>query len=283
MLWEWMASALTRCAPAARALGYADELAAIRARERRCRRAWAAHLAASRARVLASARDLVREGASDGANDGGRVGGTLLVMGSGALLDLPLADLRPLFDRVVLADIAHPAPARRAARRLGVELATLDLTGTVAALARGEPPVPGSTAFTDCADLRLAVSLNLLSQLPLRPRRRWAALRGEGEGLALGRAIIQAHLDHLARLPAPVLLICDVWRDRLDDEGRRHPAPPPPPGWPDADDPLLGVPLPGALLESWAWDLAPRGEVDRHLALRTRVQARLLPGVPRQP
>lgn len=254
MLWEWITSRRTRCDAAARHFGYADELAAIQARARRCRRSWSDHLDASRATLLEVAGRLTPPG------------GTLLVMGSGALLDVPLAALRPLFTRVILADIAHPPAARRAARRHDAELVTVDLTGTVADLAAGRPPIPRCDAFTGIPDLTLAVSLNLLSQLPLRPRLQWAAQRGEAAGTALGRAIIRAHLRHLAALPAPTLLISDTRRDRIDADGTVL----------SSEDPLLGQTLPGRPLRQWTWKLAPRGEIARDSAIHTQVTARLL-------
>lgn len=262
MLWEWITSRRTRCDAAARHFGYADELAAIQARARRCRRPWSAHLDASRATILEVAGTVT---------PGDGPAGTLLVMGSGALLDLPLPHLRPLFKRVILADIAHPPAARRAARRHDAELVTVDLTGTVTDLATGRRPVPRCDAFTDIPDLALAVSLNLLSQLPLRPRLQWAALRGEEVGLSLGRAIIRAHLRHLAHLPAPTLLISDTRRDRVGADGAIL----------SSEDPLLGQTLPGRPLRQWTWTLAPPGEIARDAAIHTQVAARLLlPGQP---
>jgi hypothetical protein len=48
MLAEWWSYLTTPCSPEARRMGYLRESIAIRARHRRCRHAWAPHLAKTR-------------------------------------------------------------------------------------------------------------------------------------------------------------------------------------------------------------------------------------------
>ncbi|HYC04185.1 MAG TPA: hypothetical protein VED40_12875 [Azospirillaceae bacterium] len=259
MIREFLSSALTTCPAPARRLGYADEVAAIQARARRCRAAWEPHLAATRTAILDAATGLRRRR-------------TVLVLGSGALLDVPLAGLAESFQRVLLADIAHPPAARRAARLFpNVEFATLDLTGTVEDAAAGRlPEARPSDAFLAEPMLDLVVSANLASQLPLRPV---AALKDAAARPDFGRAIVERHLEHLARFPCRTLLVTDVERVFEAPDG----------GVLRTEDPLFGARPPASLmalplaapLREWDWLLAPRGEASRKFAIRTRVQATL--------
>jgi hypothetical protein len=258
MLREWITSQLTLCPPAARRLGYHREPAAIAARARRHRAAWASHLAESRRLVTEMAE---RFGQS----------GTLLVLGSGPLLDLPLRALAPRFNRLILADIAHgPGTRWQAWRDPKITLDLVDLTGLVDGIATGRPLVPWCDAHVGTA-LDLVVSLNLASQLPLSARGLVAAQEDEATANALAADIVRAHLDHLARLAAPCLILADVERRWMNGEGSIQ----------KREDPLFGLTLPGERLATWPWAVAPRGEIDRDTAFETIVAAHLLLPSPR--
>ncbi|SDH68559.1 hypothetical protein [Roseospirillum parvum] len=145
MLAEALGWLLTPAPWWARRRGLVGEQMALLARHRRCRAAWAPHLAACRA--------FLAEAASNGATDGGTGGSTVAVLGSGALLDVPLDPLAAAYGRVLLVDAVHPWRARwRAARHRGrVRLIHHDLASGLPEAAHG-------------ADLVLSV--NLLSRLP---------------------------------------------------------------------------------------------------------------------
>lgn len=265
MLRELADSWLTDCPTLLRRLGHAYAATACAARGRRCARAWAPH----RERTKAAIRAAVAACASRR---------TVLVLGSGPLADVPLVDLTGRFGRVVLADAAHPPAARLAAWRCrngptAVTLATLDLTGTAAALtdpAVTAPPAPGCTAFLDDPTVNLVLSVNLLSQLPLLPLaaalHRWPETAAD----AYGRAIVAAHLAHLRGFRCPVLLVTDIARTTLDRDGRIL----------ERQDPLYGVALPAGAAEEWDWELAPAGELPDGRTLRTRVRALRLDDAP---
>ncbi|GJD52639.1 hypothetical protein OPKNFCMD_5405 [Methylobacterium crusticola] len=248
---------LTLPAPLAqRRLGYVRDSVQLASRSRRCRAAWAPHLAAARAAVRAAV-----------AGTPGR--DTAVVLGSGLLDDVPLADLAAAFRRVVLVDAVHPWRARlRARRHPNAGRLTADLSGTQdLLLSRGGalgamlPPVCAAPG-TD-----LVVSANLLSQLPIRPVARleaagrlgpWTAAQAE----AFGRRIVAGHLDALAALPARICLITDL--DETEEDRAGHVL--------DRLDLLYGVRL-GAPERSWTWTLAPFGEVARDRRLLHRVAA----------
>ncbi len=140
----------------ARRLGYAGDSVRLASRSRRCRAAWAPHLAAAQDAVRAAMRDLPRRD-------------TVVVLGSGLLDDVPIDDLAATFRRVVLVDAVHPWRGRWRARRFAnVSRLVHDLSGTRdLLLGRGETFGPMLPPL--CREADLVVSANLLSQLPILP------------------------------------------------------------------------------------------------------------------
>lgn len=245
-------------------MGYLREAVAIQARASRCRAAWKPHLERSRAFIMKAAHTCSGHG-------------TALVIGSGALFDVPLAELSGMFGRVLLADIVHPLSARWQARRFAnVRLITVDVTGLAGHLAAlpsrcfktgmhasvraplSGPPGFGDTAQETSSPLFLeqrpdfTVSANILSQLPLLPLARLKQAGYTADELAqVRRTILTGHLEWLHRLPGLVSLIADTqWRVGAAKE-----------------DPLSGLdPQLLHLLENapsgetWQWDIAPKPE-----------------------
>lgn len=249
MLAEWLRYITTSCPPHVRDMGYLRELIGIKSRHARCRHAWADHLARARAAIAAAAE------AAPGRDKA-------LVIGAGLWLDVPVEDLTRRFRQVVLADVFHlPAMRRRARGFSNLRLDDVDVTGLAQSLHRhrrtdGGPPVSYHAEGFD-----LIVSANLLSQLPVLPRRfmedRWTEAQLE----ILARRMIADHLDWLGGFAGRVCLIADV--ERLTCQGdaileRR--------------DTLHGVALPEGGAE-WMWNLAPRPEQDPHHDIRLRVRA----------
>lgn len=256
MILELLEYLTTSCPKYARKLGYLKEAIAIGARQKRLAGAWTPHLEQSQA-VIRAAIDLCPRRNS------------ALILGSGLLLDIPLADLARQFEHVVLVDVVHLRAARRkAAGFANVTLLEEDVTGMAADFDfrvssgwQGDP-VPEPTVFLDRPEVDLVVSANLLGQLSIFPA---AALqrrtRLDGDPLEdFCRAVIEAHLAYLRRFDAVVCLITEKERTALDKDGaavQRH-------------DALYGAELPDAGTQ-WNWDLAPLGEVSRTHALRNRV------------
>lgn len=256
---EWL---LTPCSRAGRDLGYLSEAIAIGARHRRCRTAWAEHLRRSREAILDAAKTA----------PGRR---SVLVLGSGPLLDVPLAELAALFRSVILVDALHPLSARWQARRLAnVELVTADLTGALQALHDWRPgerlPPPKPLALLQRDDLDFVVSLNLLSQLGVLPVE-WIERRAGPPGPAMAEAyaaeLTRAHLADLARSRARVCLIADIEWWRQDPDGRIV----------ERASTIYEVPAPPAIAE-WIWAIAPAPESDPRLSEYRRVIVARDPG-----
>lgn len=249
MLIEALHYLITPASRAQRKIGYLGESIRLLSRSRRCRVAWADHLAAAQSAIIQSCANLVRRR-------------TAVILGSGLLGDVPLSYLAERFERVVLVDMIHPWPARRMARRhANVSLQILDLSGCVTWLT-GEGARHGDPlSVFDRDDIDFVVSANLLSQLPILPVD-WFESRGIPLPHELGAEIVAAHLRGLARLSAHVCLITDTEQVTEDRNGRVI----------ERFDLLHGIALPHPD-RSWIWEIAPFGEIRGRRRQRHHVQA----------
>lgn len=243
---EWL---LTPAPRAARRMGHLAESIAIRARYRRCREVWAPHRAQTRAALLDSvARDTLPARRR-----------IALVLGSGPLIDIPLAELSAHFEAVWLADLVHPWPSRWQARRFAnVRLITHDVSECLDALCAPSLADPMLLAartprcFLDEAAIDWVASVNLVSQLPRLPAA-WLLRRGrvhEAGIDAFAAAMMRAHLAWLAAFKAPVCLIADQTQTEVNAQSEvvaHADYRPLFQGWEKTGE--------------WRWEVAPPGEL----------------------
>ncbi len=255
MILEFLEFLTTPCSRTARSMGFLHSSIQVQARYRRCKQAWAPHIARTRQLILEAVDQCKKRR-------------TVVVLGAGLLHDIPLRELSEAFHKVALVDIVHPLSSRFAAWRLrNVEQISADVTGVMDRLGQINHnhdtilPISHPTLFVDEPELDLTLSVNLLSQLPHVPER---CLKGLCEKTtdAFMRNLIEAHLDYLRRLPGHTGLITDaaVRRIRLNNNQVEE--------W----DPLYGVKLPRAE-HTWEWLLAPSPEVARGIDVSTTVVA----------
>lgn len=219
MLAELLLTLFTPAGRAARRRGHLAAAVRLWTRATRAGSAWSEHEIACHAAVRYALDQLPP-------------GGTVVVLGSGLVLDVPLADLTDHFDAVILVDAVHLLPIRLQAlawRRTRLVTADLD-----------DPPGRDLGAFLNRFDPALVISANVLSQIPL------------GRDIADPRAAVDRHLAGLASCGAPVLLLTDTDERRLDRTGTVL----------ERLDLLHGraLPQPDA---SWEWLLAPYGDISR--------------------
>lgn len=196
----------------------------------RHRAAWRAHLKNCRAFILAEAESFAARDCA-------------VVLGSGPLFDVPLADLSRRFRRVVLVDAVQPLHVRIAARRLGnVETRLFDLVE----VANGGARYRSWRADVPRPDF-VAASM-LLSQLPLRA----------GVELARVGAIITAAFADLGG----ACIITETARVHRDAGGAIT----------AREDPLFGLSRTAAE-RRWSWPIAPLGEVAPGVAIELEVAA----------
>ena len=193
---------------------------------------------------------------------------TALVLGSGALLDLPLAELAGAFRRVVLVDVVHPWRARIASRGVAnVTRVTDDVTGVLDAVSNGETASPRPYHRIDDPEVDLVVSLNLLSQLPVIPVRSLDGKVGPEPLTAMAQDLVRSHLADLDRSRASTLLVSDVERVVVSRDGREV-----------ERNSLIADLAEPAHDREWWWDIAPAPEADPETSESRRVVARFVPG-----
>ena len=151
-----------------------------------------------------------------------------VVLGSGPLLDVPLAELSAGFTEVVLVDIVQPLGDRWRRRFANVQTVTADVTGVAeevyrvakdpsAALPRAEPSL-----FCNDPDVDLVASVNLLSQLPYLPAEYLARVGEHAAPDAIesfARDMVAAHVAYLqGRVPG----VAALHRRHRDADSRRE-------------------------------------------------------------
>lgn len=255
MILEALHHFLTPAAKEIKALGFVRESIAIEARYKRCRHAWAGHLDKCQQHILAAASDL-KENA------------TIMVIGSGALHDVPVDDLLLLGHRITLVDIVHLAKTRRQYAQNGqITFLEQDVTGLIKPLfdwqegAGSLIAAKNKLSKIDLAKADLVISLNILSQLPInliKYAAQWnIPLPNDFENILLGR-----HLDLLHNLAPKHLIISDLERQY----------------WVDGKAAKRETALPKNICQrlqkpcdTWDWHIAPKGELDKDISLLHKV------------
>ncbi|MDX2225214.1 MAG: hypothetical protein SFV21_20825 [Rhodospirillaceae bacterium] len=244
----------TAFAPArVRRFGYLARLVALEFRARRCAAAWAPHLAACRRAILTAADHCARRD-------------LCLIVGSGLLLDVPLAELAARFGRVMLVDMFHMPQVRRQVRPFkNVRLLSGDVTGMFQMMKDGKVPGPQAggpelpappARIPHLTEADLAVSCNCLTQLAGPFVAHLEATRGfsDLDSDKLAYQIMEHHARAFAEAAPDVgMIISDVERyefakgevARRIDLLKAYTLPPP---------------LNPALSEEWDWLIAPAGE-----------------------
>lgn len=157
MIGEFLRYLTTYAPERTRKFGYLKRLIALEFRARRCATAWASHQRNAR-NFITKAIDLCEKHE------------TVVVLGSGLLLEVPLKALAERFDRVFLVDIFHMPQVRREVKKhFNVKLLTGDITGVFAAIKENRPPGGHTPAppprIPHLKDADLIVSCNCLTQL----------------------------------------------------------------------------------------------------------------------
>jgi hypothetical protein len=250
MLTDWLEILITPCPRWARDMGYVRELIGIRRRYRQWHSAWQPHCERSRQVIRTAIQRCVQRRKA-------------VVLGSGWLLDVPLAELGASFREVILVDLLHPLATRWRTRRYrNVMLLATDISGTASAVWRAveeRSPLPRAVPdlFMTDNEVDLVVSLNLLSQLPCIPEQYLlqAGTHSPQEIASYCRDVVQSHLDYLHRLPGVVTLIADIEARTVSTAGTvvaHHST-------------LYGADFPFGG-ERWIWPLVPRKRAFPHHA-----------------
>lgn len=258
MLIEMLEYRLTPDGPFSRDYDYLAQSVSLGARYRRQKKAWAPHVENCRRFIL----DAMAQAPA---------GGSALVLGSGRLIEIPLAALAEHFGEVVLLDMTQPLIVRRLARRFSnVRWEIGDATGALAALSAtltngGPLPDPAQAPPLSARRYDFALSANLASQLPLLPDEAIERRRPDIDDKtrqAFGRALIENHFRRLRATADVAAIYTDVesrWTDAAGREAER-------------DDTTWGAVLPPPD-RRWEWLIAPAPEAEKLYDLRHHVAA----------
>ena len=196
-----------------RKFGYLQRLIALEFRARRCAEAWTGHLRATRAMIVKAADLCERQG-------------TVVVVGSGLLLEVPLKALSERFERVLLVDIFHMPRVRYEAKRyFNVKLLTGDVTGIFATIKDHRPPGPHVPApqarIPSLKEADLVVSCNCLTQLAGPFITYFEQTRGfsDLDSDKLAYQVMESHAKAIAQDAAGIgLLVTDTERFAMQDD-----------------------------------------------------------------
>jgi len=216
MLLDLLTQLTTSCSPYVRRLGYLDETISMRRRYHRNRTAWQPHLDSTYAFILAVAEKV-------------RNRNKVVVLGSGLLLDVPLAELAAIFREVVLMDVVCLPEVRRQIKGYGnASFVEYDVTNIAECLytnrQQGIHELPkASPALPDIyKNAGMVISLNILSQLWVIPRTYAAKQR---PGLPHDqiedwcRQIVESHYTYLRSMTCDVCLVADHAFVKRDKDG----------------------------------------------------------------
>ncbi len=251
MIREFLTALLTPAPQWVKRMEFLNEAIAIEARARRCRDDWAPHQQHTKEAILDAIKACKQHR-------------TVLVVGSGACLDIPLAELGDIFERVLLIDIVHPLKAKRHDWNHVVHI-SLDITGQMKNLYENPEKLPEMlvpTIYHDSSDIDAVLSVNLASQLPVIPLKYLVHIKPH-DVIDLNRFtknLLLAHFQWLSRFTCATALICDKAWERLDGSGTVI----------ETDDPLFGL-ISQKPTREWYWEVSPRHETGTEFSRRNRV------------
>ncbi len=251
MITEFLASLLTPAPKWAKGMNFLHEAIAIEARARRCSAAWAPHYQYTKDAIVDSIQACNQHR-------------TVVVVGSGACLDIPLAELATMFEQILLIDIVHPWKSKKHDWNHVVHI-TQDITGQMEALYHNPGQLPElyvPDLYHHVPNIDLVLSVNLASQLPISPLKylKDKTSQAEHELEQFAKNLIVAHFTWLSSFTCGTALICDQTWETLDLDGKLI----------ESHDPLYGLMSQQATRE-WYWDVEPRHETGNECFRRNRV------------
>lgn len=236
MIVEAFTWAFSRATKGARAAGLVQEVAAIAGKYHRNKKAWQPHLEQTRAAITAAVKQ------ADPAEP-------ILVLGAGLGLDLPLKALNDHPAGALLCDaVKTPQLAAKLKRYPNLQFELWDVTGLLEEFwddYSNKNIVPPAFAPMPLTGYSLAVSVNMLSQIPLSFTK--SPPEGDKE-IRLAAAVQHAHMMTLKAMDFTILLVTDHERhESLDGETEVITT--------------VASPLwPCAPMHEWDWHIAPARE-----------------------
>lgn len=252
MILEWLEYIRTKSTKTAKDWGYVYQNISLKFRSRRCAKAWKSH--------NENCREFVR----------GHVAKTqpksIMVVGSGLLLEVPIDNLLKTAEKVYLVDLVHAPEIRRlAAKHPKIELIERDISGLLGLLKKGTGPfqlknIPWKQLPAwDLPKVDLVISANLLSQIPLMISEVLPMTSETYEKFA--RSVRDQHIERLFSQATKVLLFADFETRYIDHDGQR------------IKTEMYNVNLQSLKFDrEWIWEISPFGETSKDYKIEMLVR-----------
>lgn len=253
MILEWLEYFKTRGTQTAKEWGYIYQNVSLKFRARRCAAAWKSH--------NENCHQLIREHMQKVQPK------SVMVIGSGLLLEVPMEDLLASAEQIYLVDLVHAPEVRKmAAKHPKITLIDKDISGLLGVLKKNAGILELRTIpWRQLPDwnmpvVDLVISANLLSQIPLMISE---IISMNSDTYAdFAQSVRDQHVERLLNQGKSVLLFADFETRYIDRDGD-----------------LLKLESYDVYLRSlqagreWLWEISPYGEVSRNYKIEMLVKS----------
>ncbi|HEY8272605.1 MAG TPA: hypothetical protein VIG33_17055 [Pseudobdellovibrionaceae bacterium] len=253
MILEWLEYLKTQGNQTAKDWGYLYQNVSLKFRSRRCAKSWQSHINA--------AHQLIREHLEKLQPK------TVMIIGSGLLLEIPIQDLMNKVEKIYLVDLVHAKEIRKlAAKNKKIELIERDISSLLDVLKQGLGSFQLKTLpwnklpAWDLPPVDWVISANLMSQIPLMISER-LPMSPEAY-VKFAKSVRDQHIERLLEQAPQVLLFADFETHYIDREGQRI----------KTED--YQVNLKSLKYDrEWLWEISPFGETSRDYKIEMLVKA----------
>lgn len=252
MILEWLEYLRTKGTKTAKDWGYIYQNVSLKFRARRCARAWQGHVDESH-RFIREHLEKVNPR-------------TIMIIGSGILMEIPINDLLAKAEKIYLVDLVHSPTVRKLAKKNPkVELIERDISSLLGLLKKGTGPfqlkqIPWKQLPSwDLPKVDWVISANLLSQIPLMISEVLPMTTETYDKFA--RSVRDQHIERLFEQAPKVLLFADFETRYTDHDGSR------------IKTESYEVNLKSLKFDrEWLWEIAPYGETSKDYKIEMLVK-----------
>jgi hypothetical protein len=257
MILEWFEYLKTRGNKVAKDWGYVYQNVSLKFRSRRCAKAWQSHAECSQQLI----RDHLEKTKPK----------SVMIIGSGLLLEVPIQDLLAKTEKIYLVDLVHAKEIRQlAAKNPKIELIERDISNLLGILKKGTGPfqirgIPWKQLPSwGLPRVDWVVSANLMSQIPLMISE-MLPMSAEAY-VKFAKSVRDQHIERLLEQTPQVLLFADFETRYIDHEGQR------------IKTETYEVDLKSLKFDrEWLWEISPFGETSRDYKIEMLVKAYFWP------
>jgi hypothetical protein len=253
MLLEWIEFLRTRSSKVAKDWGFTYQNVSLKFRSRRCQKAWLPHVEQS--------HQLIKEHISMVKPK------SVLILGSGLLLEIPIEALLKSCEKIYLVDLVHAGSVRAIAKRHPqIELIEQDISAVLGFVKKGQSPFQVSSVPWKhlppwkLPKVDLVISANLMSQIPLIISESVAMSSAAYKDFA--RKLRDEHIHRLLEQGTKALLFADFETQYIDREGNLL----------KTESYTVNL-KEMKYLKEWLWQISPIGETSKDYRIEMLVKA----------